>query len=59
VAKFKYLGMRVTDQNLIQEEIRGYCYHSVQSLLLSGLSKSITTRKQKTIILPVKLGLWH
>jgi hypothetical protein len=39
VANFKYLGTTLTDQNLIQEEIKSRlnsgnaCYHSVQSLL--------------------------
>jgi hypothetical protein len=39
VSQFKYLGMAVTNQNLIQEEIKSRlsscnaCYHSVQSLL--------------------------
>jgi hypothetical protein len=39
VSQFKYLGMTVTNQNLIQDEIKGKlnsgnaCYHSVQKLL--------------------------
>jgi hypothetical protein len=38
VSKFKYLGTKVTNQNLIQEEIKkrlnsdNACYHSVQNL---------------------------
>jgi hypothetical protein len=40
VAQFKYFGMTVTDQNLIQEEIKrrlnlgNACYHSAQNLCL-------------------------
>ncbi|PNF43171.1 hypothetical protein B7P43_G15655 [Cryptotermes secundus] len=52
--------MRVTNQNLIQEEIKrrlnsgNACYHSVQNLLSSRLlSKSIKNRIYKTIILHV------
>jgi hypothetical protein len=43
VAQLKYFGMRVTNQNLIQEEIKrrlssgNDCYHSIQKLLLSCL----------------------
>jgi hypothetical protein len=45
VAQFKYLGTTVTDQNLIQEEIKrtlnlcNACYHSDQNLFVfsSGL----------------------
>jgi hypothetical protein len=38
VPKFKYLGKTVTDQNLINKEIKrlnsdNACYHSVQKLL--------------------------
>jgi hypothetical protein len=43
VAKFKYLGTTLTDQNFMQEEIKSRLnsgnafYHSVQSLLSSRL----------------------
>jgi hypothetical protein len=52
VAQFKYLGMTVKNQNLIQEEIKkrlnsgNSCYQSVQN---------ITIRIYKIIILPVVL----
>jgi hypothetical protein len=59
VAKSKYLGMTVTNQNLIQEEIKrglnsgNACYHSVQSLLsFDLLSKNVKIRIK---ILPVVL----
>jgi hypothetical protein len=62
VAQFKYLGMTVTNQNLIQEEIKGRLnssnasYHPVQNLLSSRLlSKNVKIRIYKTIILPVVL----
>jgi hypothetical protein len=60
VSQFKYLGTTVTNQNLIQEQIKrrlnsgNACYHSVQNLLSSRLlSKYLKIRIYKTIILPV------
>jgi hypothetical protein len=60
VRQFKYLGMTVTNYNLIQEEIverlnsGNACYHSVQNLLyyclFSIIIKNIVYR---SIILPV------
>jgi hypothetical protein len=62
VSQFKYLGTKVTNQNLILEEIKrrlnsgNACYHSVQNLLSSYLlSKNVKIRLYKTIILPVVL----
>jgi hypothetical protein len=62
VSQFKYFGTTVTNQNLIQEEIKrrlnfgNACYHSVQNLLSSRLmSKNVKIRLYKTIILPVIL----
>jgi hypothetical protein len=60
VPQFKHLETTVTNQNLIQEEIKSKlnyanaCYHSVQNLLSSCLlSENVTIRIYKTIILPV------
>jgi sorting nexin-29 len=62
VSQFKYLGMIVTNQNLIQEEIEmilnsgNTCYQSVQNLVSSRLlSKNLKIRINKTIILPLVL----
>jgi hypothetical protein len=62
VSQFKYLGKTVTNQNLIQEEIKrrlnsgNACYHSVQSLLSSRLlSTNLKIRICETIRLPVVL----
>jgi hypothetical protein len=60
VEEFKYLGMTLSDQNSIQEEIKSRlksgnaCYHSVQNLLSSRLlSKNLKIKIYRTIILPV------
>jgi hypothetical protein len=57
------LGITVGDQNLVHEEIKNRlnsgnaCYCSVQNLLSSHLlSKNITIKKYKTMILPV---VWY
>jgi ribosomal protein S2 len=62
VAQPRYLGTTITNQNLIQEEIKrrlnagNACYHSVQNLLSYRLlSKNVKIRIYKTIILPVVL----
>jgi hypothetical protein len=59
------LGITVTNQHLIQEEIKrrlnsgNACYHSAQNLLSSRLlSKNLVIRIDKTKILPVVLYGW-
>jgi hypothetical protein len=63
VAQFRYFRRTITNQHLIQEEIKrrlnsdNACYHSVQNLLSSCLlSKNIKILIYKTIILPVLYG---
>ena len=58
--EFKYLGKTLTNQNSIEEEIKGRlmlgnaCYRSVQNLLSSSLlSKNLKIKIYRTIILPV------
>jgi hypothetical protein len=62
VEQFRYFGTTITNQNLIQEEIKrrlnsgNACYHSVQNPLSSRLlSTNIKIRIYKTIIVPVVL----
>jgi hypothetical protein len=60
VATFKYLGMRLTNQNDTHIEINSTlnlentCYYAVQKLLSSHLiSKNLKIKIHKTVILPV------
>jgi len=62
MARFRYLGTKVTNQNHIHKEIKirlnlgNACYHSVQHLLSSCLlSKNLKIKIYKTIILLVVL----
>jgi hypothetical protein len=62
VTRFKYVGMAVTKQNVIPEEIKmrtnsvNASYHSVQNLFVFfSVVKNAKIRIYKTIILPVVL----
>jgi ribosomal protein S2 len=61
VAQFRYFGTTITNQNLIQEEIKrrsnlgNAYYHSVQKCLSRFRSKNITIRIYGNISVPVVL----
>ena len=68
VEELRYLGITLTNQNSIQEDIKSglksgnFCYHSVQNLPSSSLlSKNLKIKINRTIIclwfcMVVKLG---
>ena len=63
VEEFTYSGTTSTNQNSIQEEMKGRlklwnaCYHLVQDLLSSSLlSKNLKIKVYRTIILPAVYG---
>jgi hypothetical protein len=61
VATFRYLGMTLTNQNDIHDEIKSRlnsgnaCYYSVQNILSSVSYKKLKIKIYKTVILPVVL----
>jgi hypothetical protein len=66
VEEFKYLGMTLTDQNSIQEEIKSRlmlgnaCYHLVQNLLSSkSLSKNIKNKRMPPKAHSNRFKLFH